>query len=370
MAMPPELAERPRRRAFWALVVAGWGVASVVYASHLYLFHTLRGAETRFGFQLAEAVAHFGVWAALTPAVLALARARPLPSRRWPRHLAFHLGAGLAVALAQLALHTVLDHLWIHGGAGGLAGFAERFSKLFTRTGFANVLLYFALVVAVGAVEQAHRRRLREAELQRHLAQAQLDALRLQLQPHFLFNALNSVSALIPEDAAAAQRMVARLSDLLRRALDPANAGEVPLSRELEAARSYLDVEEVRFQDRLRVEVSVPAELGGAAVPGLLLQPLLENAVRHGIARRPGGGRIELAAEARGDRLRLVVRDDGDGPEDAPRAGGLGIGLANVRARLVQIYGEDHRLELRELAAGGAEAMVEIPLRRLEVPRQ
>jgi two-component system, LytTR family, sensor kinase len=366
--LDPPSAAGPRtaaHRARWlavALIAGGWGIAALVYATHLYLYHTLRGARTTMGFQLLEALAHFGPWAALTPLVLYLARRWPLLDRGWPRRLFLHVAVGAVVALLQLALHAALDHGLLHGAAGGWEGLLDRFGKLLARTYYANLLVYLALVVGAAAIERSRRARAREAELERALTQSQLDALRLQLQPHFLFNALNAVSGLIADEPDMAQRMVARLADLLRLALDPANAGEVSLARELELARAYLAIEEVRFGERLTVVVSVEPGVERAAVPGLLLQPLLENAVRHGIARQRGAGRLELRAERHDGRVRLTVRDDGGGPDGVATPG---IGFANVTSRLQRIYGEDHGFSFGPAPGGGSEAVVEVPWRPL-----
>jgi hypothetical protein len=355
--LPGPPAAGARRAARPLLVAAAWVVASLVYASHLYLFHTLRGAETTFSFQVVEALAHFGIWALLTPVVLALARAAR--GLAWPPRVALHLVLGLAIALVQVVAHALVDQLLLHDGGTTLALLVDRATRFFTRTYYANVLLYLALVAGADLVEAGKRRRARAAELERDLAQARLDALRLQLQPHFLFNALNAVSSLIPRDPAAAQRMVARLGDLLRRVLDEASAGEIPVAREVELARCYLAIEEVRFGDRLRVETAVEPGLEAALVPGLLLQPLLENAVRHGIARRPEGGTVSLAVERAGHRLRLRVRNDGRG---LGAGGGRGLGLDNVRGRLARLHPRDHRLDLVESPSGEVEAVVELPL--------
>jgi hypothetical protein len=350
------------------VALLAWGAGAFVYATHLYLYHALQEEPSSFPFELAEASVHFGVWALLTPLVLRLAAVADLFDRRWARRLFLvHLPAALLVALAQLALHTVLDLALVHGGWHSTTQLADRFRSFFVRTYYANVVVYLALALGANAFAYVQRRRTREAELERHLAQAQLDALRLQLQPHFLFNALNAVAALVVEDPAAAQRMLARLADLLRLVLDARNAGTVTLARELELAAAYLAIEQVRFADRLTVSIDAAPEALDALVPGMLLQPLLENAVRHGIARKPGPGRIELHAAPAGDRLRLRVVDDGVGLDVPPAARGGegdGIGLANVRARLERIYGADHELLLRRARGGGTEAFVELPLRR------
>jgi two-component system LytT family sensor kinase len=344
-----------------AALIAAAG--SLVYATHLYLYHRLQDEPASFPEELAEAAVHFGAWAALVPLVLRLARKWDLFDRRWLSRLLLHLGLGLGVALAQLFLHALLDQVLIHGwqDTGIFLVGARRF---FARTYYANVIVYLALVLGYSAVAWARRRRGREAELERHLTQAQLDALRQQLQPHFLFNALNAVSTLIADDPPAAQRMIARLAELLRLALDERNAAEVPLWRELELAHSYLAIEQVRFGDRLAIHVDVPPDARQAMVPGLLLQPLLENAVRHGLARRRGPGSIEVVARVEDTALSLRVVDRGTAPRDDAGSsdGGGGIGLGNVRARLRHLYGDAQRLEFVPTADGTA-VELHLPLR-------
>jgi len=344
-----------------AALIAAAG--SLVYATHLYLYHRLQDEPASFPEELAEAAVHFGAWAALVPLVLRLARKWDLFDRRWLSRLLLHLGLGLGVALAQLFLHALLDQVLIHGwqDTGIFLVGARRF---FARTYYANVIVYLALVLGYSAVAWARRRREREAELERHLIQAQLDALRQQLQPHFLFNALNAVSTLIADDPPAAQRMIARLAELLRLALDERNAAEVPLWRELELAHSYLAIEQVRFGDRLAINVDVPPDARQAMVPGLLLQPLLENAVRHGLARRRGPGSIEVVARVEDTALSLRVVDRGTAPRDDAGSsdGGGGIGLGNVRARLRHLYGDAQRLEFVPTADGTA-VELHLPLR-------
>jgi len=183
----------------------------------------------------------------------------------------------------------------------------------------------------------------------------------MQLHPHFLFNALHAVSELIHRDPRAADRMVSRLGDMLRATLENDDKDEVPLRRELELLERYLDIERVRFRDRLEVSIEIAPECLDAAVPSLILQPLVENAIHHGIASRPGASRVEIRAERTGASLLIRVSDDGRGlGADAP-APPAGIGLSNSRARLAQLYGEHQRLELRNSDGRGLEVILEIP---------
>lgn len=199
---------------------------------------------------------------------------------------------------------------------------------------------------------------LREVELRAQATRAQLQVLRHRLEPHFLFNALNALSALIRTEPRQAEAMVDDLGELFRRVLVRPDAERVPLSEELALVRSYLDVEAYRFGDALRVSLEVGGDAEGLLVPPLLLQPLVENAIRHGVAPRGGEGWVGLLARRHGTQLRVEVQDDGPGTGGAP---GHGLGLASVRERLATLYGEAARLEAGPLPEGGFLALVELP---------
>lgn len=237
-----------------------------------------------------------------------------------------------------------------------------------------DVLVYWSLVGACQAFTNFRRseeRERRAVELEARLAQARLEALRMQINPHFLFNTLNSVSALVYANPRAADEMLGDLGDLLRRSLGSMEVQEVPLSEELDFLRSYIRIEQRRFGDRLQVTVRVPDGLQTALVPALVLQPLVENAIRHGIEPRPGPGLISIEARKDGRHLHLVVRDDGLGLPDPlpPRpADSPGIGLANTRARLRGLYGEDQSFSLGKSEPSGVRVEIRIPLRLEPLP--
>ena len=212
--------------------------------------------------------------------------------------------------------------------------------------------------------KEGRERQLEASRLEAELAQAQLHALKSQLHPHFLFNSLNAVATLTTSDPQAARRVVLLLSGLLRRALTDADAQEVPLAQEIEFARSYLEIEQVRFSNRLSVEIAVDPRVERAMVPHLALQPLVENAVRHGIGPKAEPGTIRIEAGLAPDGVRLAVVDDGVGPSRARRGDGAGVGLANVKARLARLYGDTARLECGARAGGGFVATVVLPVRR------
>jgi LytS/YehU family sensor histidine kinase len=224
-----------------------------------------------------------------------------------------------------------------------------------------NLPLYLVLASlghAIAYFRRSQQRHQRTLELEAHLAQARLQALRMQLHPHFLFNSLNAISTLVHSDPHKADEMISSLSEMLRWSLDSAAEAEVPLRRELEFLNHYLQIEQTRFGDRLRVEHAVDPETLGAYVPSLLLQPLVENAIRHGVEPCLAPGVVCISARRSGDMLSVSIRDTGIGLPGSPREG---IGLANTRARLQSLYPGRHRFELRNDPAGGCRVELEIP---------
>jgi sensor histidine kinase YesM len=235
------------------------------------------------------------------------------------------------------------------------------------------MLFYGSIVGVYHAIEYAHRLRERErvaavlalktSRLEAGLARANLEALRMQINPHFLFNTLNAISVLaLKGEKHTVVRTLTLLSDLLRISLEHSEQ-LVPLRDEVSFLERYLEIEQTRFRDRLSVRILVPEELLDAEVPSLVLQPLVENAIRHGIAKKPGAGRIEVSARAVGDRLELVVQDNGPGIHESPERAGMGIGMANTRARLEQLYAGEQLLELENAPEGGARVRMVLPLR-------
>ena len=238
------------------------------------------------------------------------------------------------------------------------------------RVSLLNQLFVYSAVLAAGfAREYSERDRIRQreterlaveaAQLQAQLAQARLEALRMQINPHFLFNTLHAVSALVERDPAGVRRMIARLSELLRYTLDTAATEEVPLRQELGFVQRYVDIMNVRFQDKLEYTTDIEAGTDEARVPSLILQPLVENALKHGVSTTRGSGRVSLTARKQDGRLVVAIADDGPGPN--PNPSDSGIGLANTRERLRQMYGERGELTLRTAEGGGTVARIAIP---------
>ena len=313
--------------------------------------------------------------AAFTPAILWLGRRFPFERRVWLRRTLLHLVLSVTFSLVHLTLDSaILARLGIFSPLVKPT-FGATFFLLAVLGFHGNVMSYWTVLGLQYAFHyynqyqerrrQALRLELQASELRAQLVQAQLTALKGQLQPHFLFNTLNAIMVLVRQGRGAqAEEMLARLSDLLRSVLDDVEAQEVSLRRELESLRLYLAIEEVRFQDRLRVEIAAGPEALDAAVPHLGLQPIVENAIRHGIGSRSAAGRLQIRAARVGETLEIRVEDDGPGLPPGG-AGTQGIGLANTRARLRQLYGDAAGLTLENGAGGGAVATLTLPYRAM-----
>jgi two-component system, LytTR family, sensor kinase len=305
------------------------------------------------------------ITAALTPAVLWLGRRLPIEKPFRLQRTALHLLFSLGFSVVELALETIV---FIQLGllASVMKGSFQIGFPILLVTGFhENVVTYFA-VLGIQAGFRYYRgyreRELHAAELKMQLVRAQLSALKMQLQPHFLFNTLNAIMVLVRQQKGReAEAMLARLSDLLRCVLEDVESHQVTLSRELEYVRLYLSIEQVRFRDRLEVEISADPNLMEASVPHMGLQPIVENAVRHGIGSNSSAGTIRISASRVNGMLRIEVKDDGPGLPAADFSDGRGIGLMNTRARLTQLYGESAKLTLENGKNGGAVATMILP---------
>jgi two-component system LytT family sensor kinase len=311
------------------------------------------------------------IWALLTPVILWLGRRFPIERRNWARRIALHLLLSVGLSIVQLAWESVvLSFVGVFPSI--MKGFVGTF-VLLTIIGFNGSILTYWTVLGIQYGFRYYRKyqeREREAlqlelhssELKAQLMRAQLSALKMQLQPHFLFNTLNAIMVLVRQQRARqAEETLARLSDLLRCVLEDVEAQEVPLRRELEYLQLYLSIEQVRFQDRLRVEISADPGILGAAVPHMGLQPIVENAIRHGIGRSSAASQIRISASRVNQTLELKVQDDGPGVSPENSSQGRGIGLANTRARLHQLYGDAAQLSVDNGARGGAVATMVLP---------
>jgi len=350
-----------QRWALFGFVACIWALLGLFYSSQIYFFflHTPKPVSVLHA--LAWQMSAVVVFAVSTPLVLWLARRYPIERNSWRRALAAHALAGTALSVVWAACHILIDRAFAVNPSPNFE------LRNLPRVIFFNLdkelLVYWIIVVVRQAAD--YYQRYREGELR--ASQAQLQALKMQLHPHFLFNALHSISSLVHTDPDAADKMIARLGDFLRLTLDTAAAQEVPLRQEIEFLNCYLEIERIRFRDRLTTRLDVDPRALECRVPNLILQPIVENAIRHGVAPRSAPGRVEIRAERKGGSLRLQVRDNGRGIQEAacPTKGG-GVGLSNTRARLRQLYGGAHRFEVENDPAGGAVVTLEIPFRAPE----
>lgn len=304
------------------------------------------------------------LWAACTPLLLRLARHYRIERGHWRRNLAIHVAAMvLLIPVLKVAYELIAQP-----PTSAFHNFS--WAKLLhsVASNYDTGTLLYAVVVLVESVSLYYQRYesglTKASQLQTQLVQSRLQALKMQLHPHFLFNTLHSIAALVHEDPDLADRTITRLGELLRLFLANSSIHEVPLSEELHMLDLYLEIEHARFEDRLRVTYDVPPGLLRATVPNLLLQPLVENSIRHGVGKRAGPGSISVSAEQIGGTLVLRIMDNGEGLQPgSTQPDQQGFGLAITRGRLESLYGVNQSLALRNLPAGGVEARITMPFR-------
>jgi signal transduction histidine kinase len=338
-----------RRPVAQALVVfAAWTALALFFAASTSLTYISQDRPGLWSRTTTTELAQWWIWAALTPVILWTSRRYAFARGHVPRALAVHLPLSLIVAFVTVTIESRV-RVWVFGVRPyvPISNLALKF------------LIYWALVAGAHALHYYGRSRARAAEIEAQLGHAQIELLRAQLQPHFLFNALNTIAELVHEDPERADRMIGRLSDLLRATLDAGDRPVVTLGEEIDLARQYLAIQEARFGSRLNVSIHIQPECEAALVPHLCLQPLIENAVRHGLAPRAAGGTLRIEASRRGDALVVSVEDDGVGwTGEAPREG---IGLSNTRARLRSLYGDQASIALVRREDTGAIARLTLP---------
>jgi hypothetical protein len=318
-------------------------------------------------------------YAPLTPFAFAFATRYPIQRKNWVSRSLLYLAAGLVFAVAHIALRAVTPYAyWDQKLREFNSAIWDSHGHMFKIQWFVLQRQFFSGVVdditgtfvpivlvahAVSYYRRFRERELRAAQLEGQLAKAHLQTLKSQLQPHFLFNTMHSISSLMLTDVPAADQMMTRLGDLLRMSLESAGTQITTLSRELEFVNCYLEIEKVRFAERLKVTLDIAAETLDAAVPHLLLQPLVDNAIKHGISKLPAGGEIRITVTAESGELHLEVGDNGPGFEKKGTSPVSGLGLRITRERLESLYGQDQSMELLRLPGGGTMTRVRIPFR-------
>ncbi len=383
-AVPP-VVERVRQGSshirpglIWAVSFGVWTVVTLAAIASVYGLWRGRGFPMTFASVVGLESFQIVTYVPLTPLVFALALRFPLGRGHWMSRALLHL----LFAVAFSTVHTTLRFVspfaaWDPKLYGFVSGIWNSQAHVFAIRWdvFANLFLtnlvdditgsYVPIVVVAHALLyywKMQDRELHSAKLQMQLAKSRLQTLKSHLQPHFLFNTMHSISALMLTDVQAADRMMSRLSDLLRMSLDNAEVQTTSLSRELEFVTGYLEIEKIRFEERLNVVVDIAPETLDAQVPSLLLQPLVENAVRHGISRRSSGGDVWISARQDGKNLDLRVRDNGPGlATGAAVPAGTGLGIRTTRERLQTLYGDDQSFEIHTVPTGGVEVCVRFP---------
>jgi two-component system LytT family sensor kinase len=359
--------KEPRPR--WLLVllcalavatVLGWSSVAFVYFGM-----NAFGRTYPLGRAVLAGLVDWYFWAAVTPLVFWLGQRFRLERSPWVGAAAMHLTAGIAVALLEILTVTAFGRSV--GMTSTHGSFFDAYIRMILQYFHFNFIIYWVIVAAAHAARYyaSYRERALEASrLRAELTQAQLMALQMQLQPHFLFNTLHTVATLVREGRTEdATDTIAGLGELLRRTLGDSDRHETALADEIGFVQGYLDIEQMRFSDRLAVTYDIPADAMHAMIPRMALQPLAENAIRHGIARDPGARRVAIRAQRAGEQLRLEVENEGPPWDGGGNGSASGVGLANVRARLSRLYGTACRLEMQPGGTGGTLAIMEIPWR-------
>lgn len=357
----------------WSLIFAGWTLDAFFGTSQVLFVNIYRGNQLVWWRVLTWNLVFCYLWFLLTPIVLRLSRRFSFERGQIIKSLLSHLAAFVVLSLFHLLIYSLLDSILPRFGEPDLVPQTSFFEKFeFFVIGYAHLCLTsYCGVVIINYLVQYYRayreRALRASQLEASLAVAELESLKSQLHPHFLFNTLNAIVVLVRKNRnREAEDMLTGLSELLRHSLENIGVQEVSLQHEIEFLQLYLEIEQVRFKDRLKVQLEIKPETLKASVPNLILQPLVENAIRHGIGKQRNAGLLAITAERQNGTLTMQVRDDGPGlPKDWLTSGesGLGIGIANTRARLRQLYGDAQTFDIRNAEGGGALAVLKIPFR-------
>jgi two-component system LytT family sensor kinase len=363
--MTPTAGRVPVRVIFSVATALGFFSAFAAF----YFVSTFTEKPAPLGLLLALNLSYWYSWAVLTPGILWLSGRFGFERATWKAALPVHI-AGVFVAMVlhvAMAVASRMATYWFFGES--LDSWLQEAQQMFILNFDWEMMTYWTIVGVSHALRyhyHAQSKELSAAQLETRLVEAQLHTLQRQMQPHFLFNTLNTISALMHRDVEAADAMIARLSDLLRMSLQRVGVQEVALKEELDFLSKYLEIEQTRFRDRLSVVFDIQADTLDALVPNLLLQPLVENAIKHGIGPRPTPGQIVVRSRRVGALLELDVQDNGVGLSAARLTDfNRGVGLSNTRSRLDHLYGSLHRFEFRQPVEGGLLVLIAIPMAEL-----
>ena len=351
-----------RRLVRYGLIWGVWTIVAFFFCTQVYVMASAEKSPIRFRDFFFQALTCY-LWALATPLVLWLSRRYCLERHNWGRRAAFHFGTSILLTITLLVTHMVLYMILI----GRASSLSWRRVFNFTYINLDKWMLIYWLILgmshAFSYYNSFRKGELKASELRTQLVQSQLEALKMQIHPHFLFNTLHSISALLSKDTEGARKMITRLGDFLRLTLENSGSMEVTLQQEIEFLNGYLEIERIRFQDRLTTEIRVDPEVLDVRVPNLILQPIVENAMRHAIGNSTAG-HVAVIAAPRNGVVRIEVKDNGPGIQAeqlAEACRGRGVGLANTQARLAGLYGDAARFELSNNPTGGLVVALEIP---------
>ena len=346
----------------WAIGFVLWTVLALLGAAGAHMYTASVGSPETWAQLLTWNMTVTVIWSLLTPPIYDLSRRFSFDRSNWKLVLPLHL-----VASVLLTLLAACAIVWLEPFVTWIPEARLPFSAHMLSRAFMDFQRYWYILLITQAIDyysKYRERELQSSQLEAQLAHAQLEVLKIQLEPHFLFNTLNSIAALARVNGPAAENMTLQLADLLRFSLDAMGVHEVPLSRELTILQKYIDIQQTRFQDRLQVDMDIAGNTLSALVPNMILQPLVENAIRHGIGPRRAPGHVRILTRQVFDELWMEISDNGVG---LTCYGGVvppeGVGLRNTRARLQQLYNHDHRLTLEDAPGGGCVVKIHIPFR-------
>jgi two-component system, LytTR family, sensor kinase len=363
----PEDRHGLRRKALFILGILGlWLLLGIFLGIQMYLNNPDMGRRS-LAVSVDLSLRRYLPYALLTFPILALCRRFPFTANRWLAPLMAHVVGAAAFTVLYAPLRFLAGPPVNRETLAPVPLSIETIEILIRSNLFEQFWMYTSIVTAALAIQyyrQSRQRELRETELKRQMAEHELHVLKLQLHPHFLFNTLNGISTLMARDPKVARDMLVRLSELLRIALSHSADHEVSLREEIEFVKAYIELEQMRFGERLRARLDLDPSSLDARVPNMLIQPLVENAIQYGIAQIRSGGLLELVTDRSDGMLRIRIVNDGPPQTVEPQpARGNGIGLSNTRARLWQLYGDAYRLHMVSRPAGGIEVRLEIPFR-------
>jgi len=360
--IPSSRAMLKRWGRIWLIAFVLWTLLAFLSAAGAHVYMSSMGTPISWTQLIAWNMTVALVWSLLTPIVYELARHYAFDRASWKFSLPIHIVASVVLAFVGAVAMVAINPLVTWTKEPTVPFFAHVLSRTFM-----DIQRYWYVLLITQAIAfygKYQERQLFSSQLEAQLANAQLEVLKIQLEPHFLFNTLNSIASLARHDGRAAEHMTLQLADLLRMSLDGVGVHEVPLHRELTFLQKYVDIQQTRFHDRLRVETEIDPRTLDTLVPNLILQPLVENAIRHGISPRRAPGLVRITTWRDRDDVWMEIRDNGVGFTDGR---GLvppeGVGLRNTRGRLRQLYNEDHAMVLEDAPGGGCSVKIRVPYR-------